>query len=197
VSARAGLALPTVPLLGWACGLADFDNDSWRDLWVANGHVYPNIGKAQRSSYEQEVLIARNNGGTFRKVERPFGRLANRSWRGGAAGDFNNDGRQDLVLTAIEGAPVLLENRSQIGNHWLGISLPLAKPGTSILVEACGRSWFDTIRSGGSYLSADDPRRHFGLGGCATVDQVKIRRRDSSETVIKGPKVDQYHTIDQ
>lgn len=194
VSGRAGLVAPTTPLLGWACGLVDMDNDGWRDLWLANGHVYPEIAKAARSSYEQQVVILRNQRGRFASPE-PLPATRRESWRGGAYADFNNDGKIDIVVTPIAGTPALFENHAGAENHWIGIDTGRHLRGARITVEGCGKRWFDTTRNGGSYLSADDPRRHFGLGTCASVDQVRVRWAGGPEQVLARPAVDRYHKL--
>jgi enediyne biosynthesis protein E4 len=195
VSARAGLVLATTPLLGWACGFADLDNDGWRDLWVANGHVYPSIAKTGRSTYEQPILIFRNRQGRFRQDPQPIGDRRKQSWRGGASADFNNDGRIDLVLTPISGPPALLENRGGEGNHWIGIDLKGQALGARISVEGCGQKWFDTARNAGSYLSANDPRQHFGLGQCKKLDRVRVLWPSGKEQLVADPAMDRYHTL--
>jgi enediyne biosynthesis protein E4 len=195
VSARAGLIRSTAPLLGWACGFVDMDNDGWRDLWLANGHVYPTIGQAGRTTYEQSVVVVRNERGAFASNPQPVPIRTKASWRGGAAADFNNDGKMDLIVTPVEGAPALLENRASSKYHWIGLDLRGGATGAVIHVEACGKTWFDTVRNGGSYVSADDPRRHFGLGDCAKVERVTVRWPSGRKQVLKGIAADTYHVV--
>ena len=195
VSARAGLVLPTLPLLEWACGFVDFDNDGHRDLWLANGHVYPTAGRLGTTTYEQPLVLLRNSGGQFRPLE-----LEHKgSFRGGCSGDFNNDGRVELAVLPIAGAPLLMMNRSQNGNHWLGITLR-SRPeplGAKVRIEFCGKSRFDTLRNGDGYLSRNDPRLHFGLGNCAVVDRVAVTWPNGQRQEVRGVKVDRYLEIQQ
>lgn len=192
VSASLGLVRTTSSLLGWACGFSDLDNDGWRDLWLANGHVYPTIKQAGRTAYHQPLLVLPNKRGKF--GEPVLAAPATRSWRSGAAGDFNNDGRIDLIAAPAEGEPVLLENRTSSKHHWIGIDAGMTA-GTAVYVEACKQKWFDTVRSGGSYVSAEDPRRHFGLGDCATVDQISIHWPSGKKQMLKNPAIDRYHRV--
>ncbi|HYI97020.1 MAG TPA: CRTAC1 family protein [Bryobacteraceae bacterium] len=196
VSAQAGLVRSTTPLLGWACGFVDFDNDGWRDLWLANGHVYPTIGMGGRTTYEQPVVIVPNQRGHFGSTPQLVRTRAKASWRGGATGDFNNDGKMDLIVTPVEGSPALIENRSVSSHHWIGLDLRGKAVGAEVYIAGCGKTWFDTVRSGGSYISADDPRRHFGLGSCSSVDSVTIKWLSGRTQVLKNMATDRYHVVE-
>lgn len=195
VSARAGVAAATTALLGWACGLVDLDNDGWRDLWLANGHVYPTIAKAGRSTYEQPIVMFHNQRGRFQSAPQTLGSGRKESWRSGASADFNNDGKVDLVVTPVSGMPELFENHSGEGNHWIGIDLRGRFLGARVTVEGCGQRWFETARNGGSYLSANDPRLHFGLGSCREVSRVRVLWPSGREQVVHRPAVDRYHRL--
>ena len=159
--------------MGWACGFADFDNDGRKDLWLANGHVYP-----LSANYNQPFTVLRNQNGQFTTVLR-YPTPPNNSYRGGCAGDFDNDGRMDVAILPIAGNPLLLHNESANGNSWIGLKLRGTKSnrdaiGASVEVSACGIKQFDTVRNGGSYLSRNDPRLHFGLGACGKIDRVTV-----------------------
>ncbi len=174
IASPSGVASATKPYLGWACGFADFDNAGQRDLWFANGHVYP-----RSPHYFQPIIILRNRGGVFSPAF-AYPAVPNNSYRGGAAADFDNDGKLDLLVLPIAGNPLLLHNDSPAANSWIGFQLRGTHSnrdaiGASVRIEACGKTQFDTVRNGGSYLSRNDPRLHFGLGACATVDRVTIR----------------------
>ncbi len=202
VSARAGLGTATMPWVGWACGFADFDNDGRKDLWMANGHVYPNAGLLPTTSYFQPVAVFANSGSGLRLLPEATASVPRQSYRGGAAGDFNDDGKIDLVVLPIAGTPVLLENRSPGSHHWAGFRLRGKRAnrdaiGAQFRIEACGQTQFDTVRNGGSYLSRNDPRVHFGLGECGKVDQVKIRWPDGRQQSVDHPGVDRYLAIEQ
>ncbi len=158
VSAQAGLATATFPWVGWACGFADLDNDGRKDLWMANGHVYPNADALSTTSYLQPVALFANRGGKFVRVTDPGGERKG-SYRGGCSGDFNNDGKIDLVVLPIAGAPLLLENKTEAGSHWIGLELR-GKPGNrdgigaQVRIQYCGSSQFESMRNGGQHTLA-------------------------------------------
>jgi hypothetical protein len=177
--------------LGWACGFADFDNDGQRDLWLANGHVYP-----KSPHYFQPFTVLQNRGGEFATVFR-FPTPPGNSYRGGAAGDFDNDGRIDVVVLPIAGQPLLLQNKTANSNAWVGLALHGTKSnrdaiGASVQIAACGKTQFDTVRNGGSYLSRDDTRLHFGLGTCAKVERLTIKWPTGSVQVLNDLPVNRY-----
>jgi hypothetical protein len=202
ISAQAGLATTTTPWVGWACGFADLDNDGNRDLWMVNGHVYPKADMLASTSYLQPVAVFANRGGKFVRVEQQPGELPKGSYRGGCAGDFNNDGKLDLLVLPIAGAPLLLENRTQSQLHWIGFELhgKLGNRdgiGAQIRIEHCGSTQFESVRNGGSYLSVNDPRVHFGLGSCAKVDRLSIRWPGGRRQVLKNLSADHYLTVEE
>jgi len=201
ISANAGIVAVTTPWVGWACGFADFDNDGQRDLWMANGHVYPKAGMLASTSYLQPVAVLANRGGKFVKAFELTGNLPN-SYRGGAAGDFNNDGRIDLVVLPVAGSPLMLENRTQSSSHWIGLDLRGRAGnrdaiGAHVRVQACGGTQVEVVRNGGSYLSVDDPRLHFGLGSCGTLERLRIRWPAGRVQILENIAVDRYLTVEE
>jgi hypothetical protein len=202
VSAQVGLANATLPWVGWACGFADLDNDGHKDLWTASGHVYPKADMLASTSYLQPLAVFANREGKFERVPAgPEGGWKG-SYRGGCAGDFNNDGKIDLVVLPIAGAPLLLENKTASRFHWLGIELHGRAGnrngiGARIHIEHCGHTQFESVRNGGSYLSVDDPRVHFGLGSCAKVDRLSIRWPGGHQQVLENLSVDRYLPIEE
>lgn len=196
VSSSVRLATITMPYLGWACGFTDFDNDGARELWTANGHVYP-----EHMHYRQPFTVFRNHGGTF-SLTYSFPDTPNNSYRGGAAGDFNNDGKVDVIVLPVSGAPLLFENRTSNSDSWIGLRLRGTRSnrdaiGASVRVESCGSTQFDTVRNGDSYLSHNDPRLHFGLGSCTKVDRVRITWPLGSVQVLKNLPVNRYISIEE
>jgi hypothetical protein len=201
ISADAGLVSVTTPWVGWACGFADLDNDGQRDLWMANGHVYPKAGMLASTSYLQPVAVLANRGGKFVKTFELAGNPPN-SYRGGAAGDFNNDGRIDLVVLPVAGSPLLLENRTQSSSHWIGLDLRGRAGnrdaiGAQVRVEACGSTQVEVVRNGGSYLSVDDPRLHFGLGSCGKLERLRIRWPAGRVQILENVAADRYLTVEE
>ncbi len=161
---------------------------------MANGHVYPTADVLSSTSYLQPIAVFRNQGGKFAAVP---GIDKKGSYRGGCAGDFNNDGRIDLLILPIAGLPLLLENRTESPSHWIGFELRGRAIGAQIRIEHCGGAQFDTLRNGGSYLSVNDPRIHFGLGSCRKVDRVRIRWPNGRRQVLENPLADRYLTIEE
>jgi hypothetical protein len=202
VSADAGLASVTMPWVGWACGFADFDNSGQRGLWTANGHVYPKADMLASTSYLQPIAVFANRQGKFVPTAQLHGKDGPSSFRGGCAGDFNNDGKLDLLVLPIAGSPVLLENRTPSSFHWLGLDLRGRSGnrdaiGAQVRVEACGTSQVEVVRNGGSFLSVDDPRLHFGLGACNKLDRLTVRWPNGRLQVLENLPVDRYLTVDE
>jgi enediyne biosynthesis protein E4 len=196
ISSSAGIAMATKPYLGWACGFADFDNDGWRDLWLANGHVYP-----ASTHYFQPFVVLRNRDGMFSPGFR-FPESPDNSYRGGAAADFDNDGRIDVAVLPIAGQPLLLQNTTTNSNSWVGLRLKGTRSnrdaiGASIHIDYCGKTQFDTVRNGGSYVSHDDSRLHFGLGTCSEVNRVSIRWPSGTVQELRGLPVNRYNTVQE
>lgn len=172
--------LPADSYLGWGVGLVDIDNDSLLDLFVANGHVYPDIDQTGTSTYHQPNLLFRNRGrGRFSKVAAGDGLALARSSRGAAFGDYDNDGDIDVLISNIDDRPTLLRNDTS-GGRWVTLRLAGVMSnrdgiGAQVTVVAGGRRLVAEVRAGGSYVSHNDMRLHFGLGAEGTVDRVEIR----------------------
>ena len=177
-SFRSGLASTLGPYLGWGVGFVDLDNDGLLDLFIANGHVYPDIARTGTSSYLQRNQVFRNIGrGRLQHITEKVGGplLLEKSSRGAAFGDFDNDGDTDVLISVLDDLPMLLRNDTT-GNHWITIALEGTKSnrsaiGAKVTIEAGGRRQVAEVRSGGSYLSHNDRRVRFGLGDATTVDR--------------------------
>jgi hypothetical protein len=196
VSSAAGIQQATRRYLGWACGFADFDNDGQKDLWLANGHVYP-----LSPNYFEPFVVLRNESGQFSPVL-SYPAVPDNSYRGGCAGDFDNDGRIDVALLPIAGQPLLLHNTTPAAGSWVGLRLRGTRSnrdaiGASVRIESCGKKQFDTVRNGGSYLSRNDPRLHFGLGACAKVDRVTITWPRGAVQVLNQLNLNRYTTVEE
>jgi hypothetical protein len=172
-------AKASVPYVGWGAGFFDYDNDGWLDLLVVNGHVYPQVDRAGLSTaYRQPKLLYRNRrDGTFSEVGQEAGPAlaVPDTSRGAAFGDLDNDGDIDVVINNLDGAPVLLRNDGGNANSFITIDLSGKRSNRSAfgarvkvtsgdLVQIAGR------RSGGSYISQNDTRLHFGLENRTKVD---------------------------
>jgi hypothetical protein len=166
--------------LGWGAGFLDFDNDSWPDVLLTNGHVYPEVAESgSEYGYRQRKVLYHNTGnGKFADVSLAGGSgiLEAVAGRGAAFGDFDNDGDIDVVVNCINDVPQLLRCDSNSKNYWLKIKLVGVKSNRSAIgariycTPQGGRRQMDEVRSGGSYMSQNDLRVHFGLGQAAQAD---------------------------
>lgn len=202
VSYPAQLAKPTYALVGWGTGFFDMDNDGWLDIFVANGHVYPQMDTIPGGTpFRQPMQLFRNKrDGTFENVSNILASIPEESRRGVAFGDLNNDGNVDIVILNIDGPPTLLINHGGNNNHRVLFKLAGTKSnkmaiGARVTVTAGKLVQFDEIRAGGSYLSQNDPRLHFGLGTEDKMDQVEIRWPNGNVETLKDVAADFIYTI--
>jgi len=184
VSWASGVARPSYPYVGWGTAFFDMDNDTWLDLLVANGHVYPQIDTLETGPrYREPLLLHRNNrDGTFDEVSKESGlaALPPHSARGAAFGDIFNTGNVDVLLLNVGEAPSLLKNMNTDGYHrvlfnLIGTKSNRAAIGSRVTIRAAGVQQLSEVRAGGSYLSQSDLRLHFGLGAAAKMESVEIR----------------------
>jgi hypothetical protein len=177
-----GLAATAGPYLGWGVKLVDLDNDGRLDVFVANGHVYPDVdGHGLGTAYLQRKQVFLNDGRRLRDATTAIGGglLLPRSSRGAAFGDIDNDGDIDALVINMNDRPTVLRNDTRRGNHWLTLALTGTRSnrnalGAIVRIEAGDRRQTFEVRSDGSYLSHSDTRVHAGLGG-ATRARVEIK----------------------
>lgn len=169
--------------MGWGVAALDFDRDSWPDIFVANGHTYPELeGLVPSNPYRQTRLLYRNLGGQgLEPIQPPAGSalLARHSSRGVAVGDYDNDGDTDIFVNNMNERPSLLRNDSTPAGGFLSLQLVGTKSnrsaiGARVTVRADARVLVQEVRSGSSYLSSNDLRLHFGLGDSAKAQTVVI-----------------------
>jgi enediyne biosynthesis protein E4 len=193
-SLEAGLGALTSGSSGWGVGLEDFDNDGWKDLFVAQGHVLDNVQDIDASlRYKELPLLALNRKGHFERVD--SGATKPLAARGVAFGDINNDGFMDAVLSCLGGPPVLLLNRGAGNNHWLSILLQGTRSnrdGYGAHVSVNGQLRIAT--STGSYLCANDKRLHFGLGASEKAT-VEILWPSGAKQILNDVRADQFLQI--
>jgi len=201
----AGLGTYT-KFLGWGCGFFDFDNDGWPDILICNGHVYPEVEQLKtEAGYAQRKLLYRNQRNRhFADISLQVGPGISdpAACRGCAFGDFDNDGDIDVVVNTINDFPQLLRCDSKLANNWIkvrtigtksnrsGIGARIACV-TRVSGESKPHRQIDEVRSGGSYLSQNDLRVHFGLGTAEQVDLLEIRWPSGHVDTIKHIKANQ------
>lgn len=203
-SFTAKVAQVSRPYVGWGTGFLDLDNDTWLDLFVVNGHVYPQMDQISSGlGYRQGKLLHINNGdGTFCDATKQGGAALSelRVSRGAAFGDLDNDGQIDIVVEDLDSSPMILKNEGDKTNHWITLELA-AKQGNPLAIGArikvtTGKiTQIEEIRSGGSYLSQNDLRVHFGLGKATKVDSIEIRWNSGKTETIKDIAADKFYAV--
>jgi enediyne biosynthesis protein E4 len=204
VSYPSGVGEPTVPYLGWGTFFFDYDNDGHADLFCANGHVYPEVDGVLQEKFRQPMQLFRNLGnGKFRDAssETGFDKLPPQSARAASFADFDSDGDLDVIVSILDGKPVLLENSGGNKSNWLRIQLTGTKAnrmavGARVKVTSNAVTQYDTVRAGSSYLSSTDPRLHFGLGSATHAD-VEVTWPGGGLKKLGQVKVNQMLTIAQ
>jgi hypothetical protein len=201
-SVRSMIMRPTYPLVSWGTSFFDMDNDGWLDIFIASGHVYPQVDSIPGGTqYRQPLTLFRNHrDGTFEDVSSALANLPLQSRRGVAFGDINNDGNVDMVVLNVGGPPSLLLNHSDAPNHrvlfkLVGTKSNKAAIGARVRVKAGSLVQFDEVRGGASYLSQNDLRLHFGLGANDTMSEVSIRWPNGETETLRNLAADFIYTI--
>lgn len=198
---QAGLYEPSYPFVTFGVLFTDMDNDGWSDLIVTNGHIQDmNLGTNPEQASAQHNLVFRNRGdGNFTDISAAIGPTIMDSLvgRGLCSGDFDNDGKRDILLIPNVKAPRLLHNETPNPNHWLGIRLRGVKSnrngyGAKVIVEAGGVRHSAYAHSGGSYLSASDQRLHFGLGAVSRIERVQVEWPNGTQQAWGPLEADRY-----
>ena len=204
ISSKAGLLLPTFPYVGWGTAFFDMDNDGWPDIFVANGHAYPQMESVKGGvPYREPLLLFRNKRDrTFENVTALSGldKLARASRRGAAFGDVNNDGKIDVLLLNLGEPPTLLINRTESSNHAVLFKLVGAKSnkaaiGARVTVTAGDMVQFNEVHGGASYASQNDLRLHFGLGSNASMNTVDVAWPSGKKESFHDLPADIIYTI--
>ena len=184
LAGAAGFGPVSVPYLAFGVKFFDYDNDGWKDVYVANGHVNPQVDQHPLGiSYAQRDFLFRNlGGGRFAEVGARSGApfSVKRVSRGGAVADFDNDGDLDVLVSDLDAAPRLLRNDGGNRNHWIRLKVVGKRSnrdglGARVEVKAGGRVRYDEVRANSSYVSASDPRLQFGLGATKEVQSMVVR----------------------
>ena len=204
VTARSRIAGPSHPYVGWGTAFVDFDNSGWLDIFVANGHVYPQVDSiAGEAHYRQPMLLFRNKrDGTFEEISGSTGLrdMPLESRRGAAFGDINNDGCVDVAILNVGDSPSLLLNHCQNGNHralfkLIGTKSNRLAIGARVIVKSGKLTQVKEVRSGGSYISQNDLRLHFGLAQEANMNEVDITWPSGKSETLRSLPADFIYTI--
>jgi len=201
-SDEAGITRPTHDVLGFGGGFFDYDNDGWLDIFVANGHVYPEIEQATPGvRYKQNNSLFHNERkGKFSQVSKTSGSgfATPHVSRGVAFADFDNDGFVDVAVANNNDPPLLLHNNGGNGNHFVNFKLVGTKTnrdalGSRVRVVAAGISQIREIQAGGSYLSQSDLRANFGLGAATKADLVEIQWLGGQKQTFRNVQADRFY----
>jgi enediyne biosynthesis protein E4 len=204
VAYASGAGLPSVPWVKWGVAFVDLDNDAWLDLMTVSGHVYPQVDALPSGAhYREPKLLQLNQGdGTFCDASDQAGPAIQepRVSRGLAVGDLFNDGNMDVVVEDLTGSPMVLRNHGVPGRHWVSFELAGTSSnrlaiGARLKLIASGIVQTDEIHSGGSYLSQNDFRVHFGLGNSTKIDSLEIRWPSGKVETIRNLEADKFYSV--
>ncbi|HLH20281.1 MAG TPA: CRTAC1 family protein [Bryobacteraceae bacterium] len=205
VTIPAGLGRNT-NYVGWGCGFFDFDNDGLPDLLLVNGHVFPEVDRLGIDiHFRDHAILYRNlGGGKFADITASAGPgiLERQSARGAAFADYDNDGLVEILVNNQNAAPSLLKQAMRPGNHWITLQLAGTRSnrsalGAKVRLTAGGRTQADEVRSGGSYLSQNDLRLHFGLGAAAAAVRIEIDWPSGAQQVLRDVAGDRVLRIEE
>ncbi|HKF04445.1 MAG TPA: CRTAC1 family protein [Candidatus Sulfotelmatobacter sp.] len=208
VTFAAGLGTASYRNLAWGTGLIDFDNDGWKELFVANGHIYPQATEAGNRYFQQNQLYTNLRNGRFASISGSDSGLEEaRSSRGAAFADLGpggrmQDGRMNVIVNNIDNEPFLYEPARKSSAHWARFKLEGVKCnrdaiGARVSITAGGLIQIDEVRSADSFLSSSDVRLHFGLGDASHIDRLKICWPDGTSEERTELVADREHTIRQ
>ena len=193
--------------LSWGTGFQDLDNDGWLDVFVASGHVYPQVDAArlQQETYAQQNQVLRNLGdGTFADVTAGAGSGMQvvKSSRGVAFGDYDDDGRTDAVVVNMDDGVTLLHNATRNGHHWLTVRTVGTRAnrdgiGATVRLRAGGREQVREVRTSGSFASANDPRARFGLGTAASVERLEVKWLGGATQTFTNVPIDRVVVVSE
>jgi hypothetical protein len=208
VSYKAGIAQTTIPFVGWGDGFIDYDNDGWLDLFMVNGHVYPQVDQHEwGTTFAERPLLFHNvPDGKGRKFEyvppvKGSGLAVVIPGRGAAFGDLFNDGKIDVIVNPVDGPPTLLRNVSPDHHHWVemqlvgGVKSPRDATCATVYLKANGMRMRQDVLASGSYISSNDRRLHFGLGDAKDAGTAEIHWPSGVKEMVKLPAEDRIYTV--
>jgi hypothetical protein len=199
----AGLTAFTSRLTGWGTGAFDFDNDGYKDLFTANSEILDNAMEVEHRPFALPNGLFRNKGALKfedQSAKAGAGFLVPAAHRGAAFGDFNNDGKIDIVVTALNGPPQLLMNRSPNQNHWIILKLTGTKSnrdglGTKVKITTSHGSQYNHATTAVGYNSSSDKRVHFGLGESTVIDKIELSWPSGIRQTLTKVKADQVLAV--
>ena len=221
VSYKAGIAQISIPFVGWGDGFIDYDNDGWLDLFMVNGHVYPQVDEHNwGTSFAERPLLFHNvpegtgagKTGPTRKFDyvppvKGSGLADVIPGRGAAFGDLFNDGKIDVVINPVDGPAVLLRNVNPDHHHWVELALvggtnaatgkasPHDATCATVYLKANGMRMRQDVLASGSYISSNDRRLHFGLGDATDAGTAEIHWPSGAKEMVKLPAEDRIFTV--
>lgn len=203
-TAAAGLSLETYEMSGWSNAIVDLDNDGWKDLIVGRSNVQENVATYSPRQFKEPATVFRNLGtGRFQNATATAGADFQQpgAHRGLAAGDLDNDGRVDVVMTQLNGPAKVFHNTTQNANHWLALKLQGTRDnrmgiGAKIRVTAPdGSMQYNHVSTANGYASSSDSRVHFGLGGSDIAKEIEITWPSGVKQVMQNVKADRVVTV--
>ncbi len=203
-TAATGLSLETYQMSGWSNAIVDLDNDGWKDLIVGRSNVQENVATYSPRQFKEPITVFRNLGtGRFQNVTATAGADLQQpgAHRGLAAGDLDNDGRVDIVVTQLNGPAKVFHNTTSNSNHWLSLKLAGTRDnrmgiGAKIRVTAPdGSMQYNHVSTANGYASSSDSRVHFGLGASDTAKEIEITWPTGVKQVMQNVKADRVVTV--
>jgi hypothetical protein len=196
----------TRTMSGWSNGIFDFDNDGWKDLFVARGNVLDNVALFSNRRYEEPNSVFRNMGrGKFQDVSAEAGADFQKAaaHRGAAFGDLDNDGRVDAVVSVLNGKAQYFHNVTRNPNHWILLRLTGTKSnrmglGAQIRVTAeDGSKQYNQVTTASGYACSSDSRVHFGLGASKVIREIEIKWPSGMKQVLRDVPGDQILQVEE
>jgi hypothetical protein len=203
-SIASGIARGTHGFVGWGDAFVDFANSGWEDFFLVNGHVYPQVGESHTTTrfLEPKLLFRNRHDGTFENISRRVGPALQipQVSRGLAVGDLFNDGKMEAVVENLVGQPIILRPVGDQLNHWISFQLEGVKCNRLALNARIRATAGDLVQlgevlSGGSYLSQNDLRIHFGLGNRERVDQAEVLWPDGMKETLTNLAADRFYVV--
>lgn len=203
-SIASGIARGTQGNVGWGDAFVDFDNDGWEDFFLVNGHVYPQVDSAHTATryLEPKLLFVNQRDGTFTNISRQNGAAIQvpQVSRGLAVGDLFNDGKMEAVVENLVGKPMILRPEGGSQNHWISFQLDGVKSNRLALNARVRATAGEMVQlgeliSGGSYLSQNDLRIHFGLGSYQRADKVEVLWPDGKKETLTNLAADRHYML--